>query len=369
MATNAKAFYIYRMNIRACKYLLPFGIYIAASLSFHHNGWLTWLPVLYAFGLIPLLELWIPVNSSNMTEAEEAIARVDPVYDWFLYLILPLQFVALFLFLSGITDTGLLWWERMGRISSMALCCGAFGINVGHELGHRVNPYEQWIAKALLLTSLYTHFFIEHNKGHHKNVSTPVDPASAPKGMSLYRFWIRSVKGTWLDAWKIAHADLRKKGRPFWHPANEMLQLQLLQLFFLLGIGLLFGWKACGYFMLAAVGGFLLLETVNYIEHYGLLRKQLSPGSYERALPQHSWNSNHVLGRLMLFELSRHSDHHYLASRKYQVLRHHDDAPQLPTGYPGCMMLAALPPLWFWIMDKKIEAGQAIKQAAALPEF
>ncbi|MCU0388685.1 MAG: alkane 1-monooxygenase [Chitinophagaceae bacterium] len=343
------------MNVRAFKYLLPFGIYFATWRAFHHTGWVTWLPVLYAFGIIPLIELLIPADSKNMTQAEEAIAQKDPIYDWFLYLIVPMQYLALYWFLHSVTDPGLLWWERTGRIAGMALSCGAFGINVGHELGHRMKTHEQWMAKSLLLTSLYTHFFIEHNKGHHKNVSTPVDPSSAPKGMGLYRFWLRSVTGTWMDAWKIAAADLRKKGLPAVHYKNEMLQLQLLQLFFIIAIGIAFGWQACGYFILAAIGGFLLLETVNYIEHYGLCRKEMEAGKYERALPQHSWNSNHVLGRLMLFELSRHSDHHYLASRKYQILRHHDEAPQLPTGYPGSMMLATIPPLWFWIMDPKID--------------
>lgn len=346
------------MNIRAFKYLLPFGVYIAIWRSFHGHGWVVYLPVLYAFGIIPLVELMIAPDARNQTEAEEAIAKIDPVYDWFLYLILPLQYLSLYWFLTGITDETLLWWERLGRILGMGLACGTFGINVGHELGHRVKPYEQWMAKALLLTSLYTHFFIEHNKGHHKNVSTPIDPSTAPRGMTLYRFWLRSVTGTWLDAWKISKDELQKRGFSAFHWQNEMLQLQLLQAGAIVVIAIVFGWEACGYFMLAAIGGFLLLETVNYIEHYGLARKETAPGKYERTLPRHSWNSNHILGRLMLFELSRHSDHHYLASRKYQVLRHHEEAPQLPTGYPGSMLLATVPPLWFWVMDKRIAALQ-----------
>jgi len=348
------------MNYRAFKYLLPFLIYFGTWRSFHGNGFVTFMPLVIAFFLVPLLELFVSPDPKNMSEAEEAIAKNDPLYDWFLYLIVPLQFLALYWFLDGITDQGLQWWERLGRILSMGLACGTFGINVGHELGHRVKPFEQWLAKALLLTSLYTHFFIEHNKGHHKNVSTPIDPSSAPKGMTLYRFWFRSVTGTWRDAWKIAWEELRKQDLPGFHLKNEMLQLQLLQVLFLAGIVLSFGWTACGYFICSAIMGFLLLETVNYIEHYGLSRKETAAGKYERALPQHSWNSNHVLGRLMLFELSRHSDHHYLASRKYQVLRHHDEAPQLPTGYPGSILLATVPPLWFMVMHKRL--GKMEKQ-------
>ncbi len=343
------------MNFRAFKYLLPFGIYLGTWRSFHGHGLVTYLPIVYAFMLVPLLELFIPPKPGNMSAAEEAIAAKDPLYDWFLYLIVPLQYIAVYSFLSGIGDPGLLWWERLGRMLTMGLACGTFGINVGHELGHRSKRVEQWLAKALLLTSLYTHFFIEHNKGHHKHVSTPADPSSAPRGMNLYRFWIRSVTGTWRAAWKIAAEDLQKKGLPAFHYSNEMLQLQLLQLLFLTVIFLRFGWFAGLCFMASATLGFLLLETVNYIEHYGLRRKETSSGGFERAMPRHSWNSNHVLGRLMLFELSRHSDHHYMASRKYQILRHHEEAPQLPTGYPGSILLATLPPLWFAVMDKKLK--------------
>jgi alkane 1-monooxygenase len=132
-----------------------------------------------------------------------------------------------------------------------------------------------------------------------------------------------------------------------------MLQFHLMQVLFVITIFFLFGWLTAVLFVTAAIQGILLLETVNYIEHYGLQRRQLAEGKWERALPEHSWNSNHVIGRVMLFELSRHSDHHYLASRKYQVLRHHDNSPQMPTGYPGMMLLALVPPLWFKVMHNR----------------
>jgi alkane 1-monooxygenase len=235
------------------------------------------------------------------------------------------------------------------------LLCGSFGINVGHELGHRNKKYEQAMAKMLLLSSLYMHFFIEHNKGHHKRVSTPEDPSSARFNEPLYRFYLRTVIGAYRSAWEISSAELKKKSLPFLHWKNEMLMFQVIQLSFVTGILLLFGWLTTLYFLAAAVMGFLMLETVNYIEHYGLQRRKTGPSSYERALPIHSWNSNHVLGRIVLFELSRHSDHHYLASRKYQVLRHHDDAPQMPTGYPGMMLLSLIPPLWFRVMNHRVE--------------
>jgi alkane 1-monooxygenase len=343
------------MQWKAFKYVVPLLMFVGIYRSFHTSGAFIFFPLVIAFGLLPIFESIIQPDSSNLAAAEEAIASRSLAYDLLLYVVVPLQYLSLYSFLASIQDAGLEWWERLGRIAVMGLSCGVFGINVGHELGHRNKWYEQWMAKALMLTSLYTQFFIEHNKGHHKHVSTPGDPSSAPYRMSLYRFWIRSISGVYVGAWKIANLEMRKQQLPVMHWRNEMLQLQFLSLAFVAAIFWWFGAMATGYFLVAASIGMLLLETVNYIEHYGLSRNQTAPGKFERALPCHSWNSNHVLGRLMLFELSRHSDHHYLASRKYQILRHHEDAPQLPTGYPGSMLLATIPPLWFAVMDKQMD--------------
>ena len=342
------------MQTRHLKFLLPFSLFVLAYLAFTQRGWLIASPVIYAFGFIPLLELLIPLSKENMTEAEEKIAKDDRIYDWWLYIIVPLQYAALVFFLFSLQEEGLPTWEKWGRIVAMGLLCGAFGINVGHELGHRRFLYERNLAKALLLTSLYMHFYIEHNKGHHKNVSTKEDPSSARKWEPIYLFYFRTVIFGYLSAWKIAADDQKRKGKPVLHFSNQMIQFQLLQIIFLAAIYFFFGKDITLSFMASACIGFLLLETVNYIEHYGLQRKKTAEG-YERAMPEHSWNSSHILGRLMLFELSRHSDHHYLASRKYQVLRHHEDAPQMPTGYPGMMILSLIPPLWFSVMHKRME--------------
>jgi alkane 1-monooxygenase len=250
----------------------------------------------------------------------------------------------------------LAWYDIVGRIWVMGLLCGVFGINVGHELGHRINIFEQTMAKMLLLTSQYMHFFIEHNKGHHKRVATPEDPSSARYGEWVYSFYFRSIVFSYFSAWEIAANEVKKKGRPVFSLYNEMIQFTLIQVAFVALIFFGFGWLTTLYYLAAAGIGIALLETVNYIEHYGLQRKELADGKYERAMPAHSWNSNHIIGRLMLFELSRHSDHHYLASRKYQVLRHHDDSPQMPTGYPGMMLLSLIPPVWFYVMNKRIKA-------------
>ena len=343
------------MHIRALKYALPFVIYVGAYWSFMTTGWMIWLPLIWAWVLIPLIELFAKPSSNNLEAAEEEMAKADKTYDILLYAAVILQYVALYQFLKNSTDSSLQWYDIVGRVWVMGLLCGTFGINIGHELGHRSNKVEQFLAKALLLSSLYMHFFIEHNKGHHKRVATPEDPSSARLNEMVYAFYFRSVLFSYISAWHIAAKDVGKINKPVISPYNEMIQFTLIEIAFVTIIFFVFGWYPTLLFLVSAGIGALLLETVNYIEHYGLQRKATAAGMYERAMPAHSWNSNHLLGRLMLFELSRHSDHHYLASRKYQVLRHHDNSPQMPTGYPGMMILSLFPPAWFWVMNKRIK--------------
>jgi alkane 1-monooxygenase len=338
------------------KYLNPLIVYLLAYLAFTQVGIYCWLVPIYAFGFVPFVELFIPANVKNMSTAEEVLAKENKVYDYMLYLMVLIQIPTLFFFLySFTTNQNIATIDIIGRITSMGILCGTFGINIGHELGHRKKVGEQLLAKISLLSSLYMHFFIEHNKGHHKNVATPLDPSSARYNEIVYLFYFRTIVYSYLSAWHIANIEVRKKGNPVFSIYNEMLQVHIIQLLFVAGIYFVFGGWIMVYFLGAALIGILLLETVNYIEHYGLQRKETSNGNYERALPQHSWNSNHVYGRLLLFELSRHSDHHYLASRKYQILRHHEEAPQLPTGYPGSMLLSLVPPLWFYVMNRRIK--------------
>jgi alkane 1-monooxygenase len=346
------------MNWKAFKYTTPILIYALAVNAFFAKDIGILLPLIVVWMGIPVLELLFRPDPSNMDAAEEEIAKADNTYDYLLYMIVPMQYVALFLFLNSFTQEGLEGWMIAGRIFVMGLLCGTFGINVGHELGHRTNPFEQNLAKALLLTSLYMHFYIEHNKGHHKRVSTPEDPSSARPGESVYAFFIRSIVGSYRSAWDISNKERIKKNIPWLSFRNEMLMFQCLQIGLIVGIAASFGLQTAGWFVCAAVIGFLLLETVNYIEHYGLQRKKTGADSYERPKPAHSWNSDHAIGRLVLFELSRHSDHHYMASRKFQILRHHEDAPQMPTGYPGMMILSLIPPLWFRVMDPRAKAQQ-----------
>ena len=341
--------------IKSFKYLTPFVLYVLTLSAFNGNGLICWLPLLYTFFLIPFAELFIKANPRNLDEVEEALAKKNKAYDFILYAAVIMQYYSLWVFFNSLKQDTLTTVDIAGRVISMGLLCGTFGINVAHELGHRVNKMEQTFAKMLLLTSLYMHFFIEHNKGHHKHVATPHDPSTAKYNQSLYAFWPQTLIGTYLSAWKIANEEVEKKGKPRWSLQNEMLLFQLIQITFVLLILYFFGLKIAVLFIVAALMGGLLLESVNYIEHYGLSRTQTNEQQFERVQPHHSWNSNHIIGRLMLFELSRHSDHHYLASRKYQILRSFDNAPQMPTGYPGMILLSLIPPLWFKIMHQQIK--------------
>ncbi len=342
-------------RLKSFKYLFVMTMPVLVYISFKSTGILTFLPIIEAFILIPVLELLIKPDRTNLDGTEEELLKEDRTYDYMLYIIVPLQFAFLYLFLESFNDKSLTIVDKIGRISSMGLMCGVLGINVAHELGHRSTWHEQLMAKMLLLTSLYMHFFIEHNRGHHKNVSTKEDPSSARMDENVYAFWIRSVVFAYLSAWKLEAERLKKRGHTVFTFRNEMIVFQLVQVFFLTAIFLIWGFETGVYFMAAAVIGFLLLETVNYIEHYGLERSKTEKGNYERVMPHHSWNSDHVIGRLFLFELSRHSDHHFIASRKYQILRHIDESPQMPTGYPGMILLALVPPLWFNVMNKRLK--------------
>lgn len=352
------------------KYLLTLSLAVTAIFAFAWQGWWTFLPIVYVFGMVPLWELTLPADEVNLSLTEESLKKENAFYDWVVYLIVGVQYVLLGVFLWQVSQPGLETFEYVGLVLTMGLACGTYGINVGHELGHRRKKHERFLAKAALLSSLYMHFFIEHNRGHHKRVATAEDPASSRYGEWIYGFWGRSVFQGYVSAWKLEKDRLTNRGISFWSWENEMIRFTLIQLTFLGLILVLFSPLALGLFVLAAIMGALLLETVNYIEHYGLQRNKLNSGGYERVLPHHSWNSNHVLGRLLLFELSRHSDHHYIAARPYQILRHHDNTPQMPTGYPGMMLLALIPPLWFQVMHRQIErlptsANQTISGAGA----
>jgi len=335
------------------KYLSVYILAFSAYISFTNFGVWTYLPLIFSFIFIPLLELFFKPNSANFNSESKKTLKKDRFFNFVLYSTVPIQIGLLIYFLFVIQEE-LTTFELVGRISSLGILCGILGINVGHELGHRTNRFEQFLGEILLLTSLETHFLPYHNSGHHYNVATPKDPATARKGEIVFTFWFRSQIGSYLQAWKIVNTKLKKRGKHFLSFSNSMLMYTIAQISLLLIIYFTYNMNTLTAFVLASIVGILMLETVNYIEHYGLLRKLKENGNYERVQPYHSWNSNHIIGRSILFELSRHSDHHYKASKHYQLLDSLPNSPQMITGYPGMMLLALIPPLWFKIMHKQL---------------
>jgi len=227
-------------------------------------------------------------------------------------------------------------------------------INTAHELGHKRDQLERWLSKVALAQSAYGHFYIEHNRGHHVRVATPEDPASARLGESFWEFLPRTVVGSLRSAWGLERARLARMGKPPWSMRNDILSAWAMTVVLFAGLTAIFGLVVLPYLVLQAVVGFSLLEIVNYLEHYGLLRQRREDGRYERTRPEHSWNSNNIASNVALYHLQRHSDHHANPTRRYQALRHVEEAPQLPSGYAGMILIALFPPLWRRVMDHRL---------------
>ncbi|MEM1214829.1 MAG: alkane 1-monooxygenase [Bacteroidota bacterium] len=339
--------------MKSVKYLSAYAIPLSAILGLLYNA--PYATVIFAFGFVPLFEHFLPQSQVNLNEEERDDYLADRVFDWLLYLNVPLIYGIVALLLYQLNTVTYTTSELVGHVLAVGIVLGTCGINVAHELGHRTKPFEQLLAKALLLPNLYQHFFIEHNRGHHKNVATPEDPASAAKGELIYTFWFRSLFGSYRSAWELETEQLRRQKKAFWSWDNAMIRFTVYQAIYIAVVfGLTPTWQLGVAVLLASLIGVLLLESINYVEHYGLRRKRLENGRYERVMPHHSWNANYHLGRIMLYELTRHSDHHFLANKKYQILDHHAQAPVLPLGYPGSILMALVPPLWFYVMDREL---------------
>ncbi len=335
---------------------------LSALVGLHFKGYLSFTTPVYAFVFIPILELLLPQDRSNAKEDERKVKAQRSLFDWMLYINLPVVFGLLlyaFLEIKSAIPSPL---ELVGLMSSMGIVLGTNGINVAHELGHRKKKWERSLGKLLLLPALYMHFYIEHNFGHHANAATKEDPATAKYKQTVYSFWLTSVVRQYVNAWRLQLKLLKSSGYRFLSYKNDMFWYVLFQLSYLTIIYFLFAEIGLLFAIVSAAIGFLLLETVNYIEHYGLIRKKLPSGRYERVQEVHSWNSNHVMGRIVLYELTRHSDHHYKSSKKYQLLDCHDTSPQMPFGYPTSMVIALFPPLWFKIMNPIIPQEMKLLQ-------
>ncbi|WP_324193791.1 alkane 1-monooxygenase [Nocardia farcinica] len=334
------------------------------------TGWevLWWVGPIIVLVIIPVLDWLVGEDGTNPRDEDYELLSNDRYYRWCTYLFLPVQLIGLVIAAAMWAGDELSFVDKLGLATTLGLVSG-IGINAAHELGHRVEHLERWLAKIALAQSAYGHFFVEHNRGHHVRVATPDDPASARLGESLYEFLPRSVAGGFRSAVALESERLARKGKRWWSPHNHILQAWSMTVVLFGGLMLVFGWHILGWLVLQAVIGAALLETVNYVEHYGLLRERRPDGRWARCSPRDSWNSDRLVTNIFLFHLQRHSDHHANPGRRYQTLRSCDVAPQLPAGYASMIVFAAIPPLWRAVMDHRVLAhyGGDITRANIVP--
>jgi alkane 1-monooxygenase len=315
--------------------------------------WLWLLGPLLLFVAFPVLDIAVGLDAKNPPDSVLRWLEQDRYYRWCTYVFIPIQYGGLVL---------ACWLWSSGKLSllpdlGLAFTIGVVGgiaINTAHELGHKRASSERWLSRVALAQTGYGHFFIEHNRGHHVRVATPEDPASSRLGESFWAFLPRTVSGSLRSAWGIEAARLDRLGKSHWSIHNDILSAWAMTIGLFAVLTIAFGPIVLPFLLLQAVIGFSLLEVVNYLEHYGLRRNKREDGRYERCLPEHSWNSNNVASNVLLYHLQRHSDHHANPTRRYQALRHVKEAPQLPTGYAGMIVLAWFPPLWRRVMDPRL---------------
>lgn len=336
--------------------LLPFWIsmlmpVVAAMTIAWGGGWVLAMPILI-FGVIPVLDAFCGHDRDNPVPG--TAMGVDRFADLALWAWVPVQLMVIGAAVAraDAMTRGELWGTAIG----VGLVAGAGGINVAHELVHRSSARARGAAELLMTSVGYPHFCIEHVHGHHRNVATPLDPASARRGISVYRFWGQTLVGSLVSAWRIEARRRRGHGSSPWSDRRIRMAVGMLWAWGL--AHLIGGPRGLLLFVVQGAVAVLLLETINYVEHYGLRRRRLPDGRYERVQPHHSWNASQRLTNWFLFNLQRHSDHHYLASRPYWALRHHDDVPQLPFGYATALLVALVPPLWRRIMDPRVDRWQ-----------
>lgn len=334
--------------------LFPLFPLIAMGLmNWSGQEWMLWIPLIALYVFIPLLDYLFPNDRSNPPEQIVPLLEADIYYRVLNYLTIPLHFLILIAGAWFVANNDPGWSGYLGLSLTVGVISG-FGINTGHELGHKKTRMDRLAARMVLAVPFYGHFNIEHNVGHHAEVATPEDSASARYGESIYQFVLREVPGGIRRAWRLERKRLQRRGFTSWSLHNEILQSYLVSVLLYGGLIIAFGLISLPFLVIQTAFAWWQLTGANYIEHYGLLRQKLPNGRYERCRPHHSWNANHVASNILTFHLERHSDHHAYAARHYQSLRHFDDVPQLPSGYFGMFLLSYVPFLWRRVMDPKV---------------
>lgn len=323
---------------------LPYAIGLVLPavvwLSAQAGGTWTWLTVAVLYVAFPVADALASLNPLRPNDDDVRHLEHNPWFRAVMWVWVPLH--------AALVGWAVWWtvthdvspWAWTGLLLSVGTVGGAIGITFAHELIHRSGGFERALGDAVLALVSYPHFAVEHVHGHHRHVATPLDPATARAGESFYRFWPRTVFGGLRHAWMV---------RP-----GTMVRYAVTTA----GLYAVVGWT-CGregvlFFALQGIVAFTLLEAINYVEHYGLQRRETASGRHERVGPQHSWDSSHRVSNWLLINLARHADHHLIASRRYQALASREQAPQLPAGYGTMLLVAFVPPLWRRLMDHRL---------------
>ena len=317
--------------------------------------WMLAIPLLSSYFVIPFIDYALGSDTNNPPEEIVPQLEEDRYYRVLTWLTVPMHFLVLIV---------IAWFVGTQQISAislivLAITAGSYsglGINTAHEMGHKKSKLERLLAKIVLAVPAYGHFCIEHNRGHHRDVATFEDPASARMGESIYSFVLREIPGAFKRGWIAEKDRLALLGKSEWSLHNDILQSYVLSIVLQGTLIVLFGWIMIPFLALHNVWAWYQLTSANYIEHYGLLRLKDANGRYERCQPHHSWNANYIFSNIVLFHLERHSDHHANPTRRYQSLRDFPDIPELPNGYYGMYLLAYVPWLWYRVMDKRVLA-------------
>jgi alkane 1-monooxygenase len=317
---------------------------------FEVSSWILFFPFVFYYFFVPFLDFLIGEDISNPPESSIEALEADAYYRWITYATIPILWIAVIFNCIFLCTSSLTTLEWIATVMSTGSVLG-FGLNVSHELGHKLQTVPRKIALFNTALGAYGHFSIEHNRGHHRHVSTPEDPASSKMGENIYQFACREMPGAALRAWRLEADRLQRQNKSVWHFENEILQALCLTALVHGSLISLYGLEMVIVLIPVGVWGAFQLTSANYVEHYGIQRLKTANGNYENCQPHHSWNSNHLVSNLVLFQLQRHSDHHAHPGRSYQSLRDFPELPRLPSGYFGMFFLAYLPPLWYRVMD------------------
>lgn len=319
----------------------------------YDSQWMLGLPLFFSYIAIPVLDWAIGSDENNPPEEIVPQLEEDRYYRLLTWFTVPMHFIVLIAMAWFVGTQDLTVWSMI----ALAITAGSYsglGINTAHELGHKKPEFERLLAKIVLAVPTYGHFCIEHNRGHHRDVATPNDPASSRMGESIYKFVLREIPGAFRRGWMVEKERLARQNKSVWSVDNDILQSYAISAVLQGSLILAFGWVMLPFLAIHNFWAWFQLTSANYIEHYGLLREKEASGRYERCQPYHSWNANFIFSNIVLFHLERHSDHHANPTRRYQSLRNFDDIPQLPNGYYGMYILAYVPWLWYKVMDSRL---------------